>query len=166
MKQTINLIRTTSDLWGHWDSFEINYHYIGAPLEFKSAMVSLFINFFESKLPLCNNKNDYINKIETKIIKYVLLNWYKTICIIKYINNKLSTFSPLLLKQWINNPETFAIKWKYHISYLRDDNIKSNYFKYLIRYLLTGNNIYISEGERLNLWVKSSDYKQLNMFNK
>ena len=53
-----------------------------------------------------------------------------------------------------------------HCIFIMYDNIKSNYFKYLIRYLLTGNNIYISEGEYMGVWVKSSDYKQLNMFNK
>jgi hypothetical protein len=121
MQKTINFMRSKSDLWGHWDSFEINYHYIGTPIEFKGTMVSLFIEFFESKLKLCNYVGDIIDIIETKIIEHFRLIGYKTNCVINcesYKNYLCPSHNPLFLKKWINKPETFAIKWKYVIKYI------------------------------------------------
>jgi hypothetical protein len=143
MKQTIINMRNSSDVWAHWDSFEINYHYVGTPMEIKNIVIDKYIHFLESTLPTCLIKMDYINNIEIKIINYLRLNGYKTNCVIKSTINSYP-FYPLIFKQWINKPETFAFKWKYDISYLKDKDIKSSYFKYILRYLLTGDNIYTS----------------------
>jgi len=165
MRNTIINMRNCSDVWAHWDSYEVNYHYIGTPMEIKNIVIDKFIYFLKSIIPTCKKKVDYILKIETKIIQYLKQNGFKTNCVIK-VKEGNNAVNPLILKKWINNPETFAFKWKYHISYLRDDNIKSSYFKYLLRYLLTGNNVYISDGEKMKVWMLSNDYKQLDLFNK
>jgi hypothetical protein len=165
MRNTITNMRNTSDVWAHWDSYEINYHYVGTPMEIKNTVVDNFVFFLQSKLYTCKEKNDYINIIETKIINYLKQNGFKTNCVIKS-DGKYAPMDPFILKKWINNPETFAFKWKYHISYIMDHNIKCSYFKYLLRYLLTGPNIYMSEGEKYKVWIPSNDYKQLDLFTK
>lgn len=82
-----------------------------------------------------------------------------------YTNYNCPSHNPMLLKYWINNNESFAIKWKYVINYLEYKNIESPYFKYLLRYLLTGDNVYKFEGDG-TVFIKSTSYKVQELFNK
>jgi hypothetical protein len=61
---------------------------------------------------------------------------------------------PETMVQWINHPDTFAIKWKYCISYLNKD-IVSPEFNYLTRFLYYGPYGTISKGELCGAFPKS-----------
>jgi hypothetical protein len=171
MRDTINKMRNLDiDLWGHWDSYEINYHYVGVPIEFKYKLVNDLIIFLKAKLKTCKKKMDYVFNIETQLVVYLQKLNYKMTTVIKtkqYDELKYTcpTHNPLLLKTWINNIDTFAVKWKYIISYLEYKNIVSPYFKYLLRYLLTGDNVYKFEADG-SVFISSSIYKSEDLFNK
>jgi hypothetical protein len=139
---SIDKMRKTSDFWGHWLSSEsINIHLVGCPIEFKYELIDDIYIFIDSNLKLSKTKSEMIN-MEVLFTKYLLDKNYKMGSIIKYTdlkNNNLvcPMFNPLLLNQWINNYDTFAIKWKYCISYL-NNNVVSREFNYLTRYLYYG----------------------------
>ena len=67
-------------------------------------------------------------------------------------------YEPITVKKWINNPNTFAIKWKYIISYLNKD-VVSPELNYLTRFLYYGPYGTISKGELNNVYPKSIDFK-------
>jgi hypothetical protein len=158
---TIQQMRATSDFWGHWESNEIEWHIVGNPIEFKYSMINDIANFIESILPLCFNKQDYIFKIEVKFASHLVNMGYKcnTVVKIKDIDNKniiCPIFNPVNLKTWINNPNTFAIKWKYMISYL-NQNMVSPELNYLTRFLYYGKYGIISDAEKCGAFPKSTD---------
>jgi hypothetical protein len=74
-----------------------------------------------------------------------------------FIMGEHGFFEPKTLKQWVNKPETFAIKWKYCISYLHKDLV-SREFNYLTRYLHYGPYGTMSKGELTNVYPKSIDF--------
>ena len=114
---------------------------------------------------------DYVFNVETQLITYFQKLNYTMSTVIKmkdipnYQEHPCPSHNPMLLKYWINNNETFAIKWKYVISYLEYKNLVSPYFKYLLRYILTGENIYKFENDG-PLFIKSTIYKRDDLFNK
>jgi len=159
--KTIQNMRSTSDFWGHWESNEVEWHIVGTPIEFKYNMINDFINFIQHTIPLCTNKMDYILKLEVKIAKYLVDKGYKwnTVIKIKELNTNHITcpvFNPINIHKWINNPNTFGIKWKYMLSYL-NQNIVSPELNYLTRFLYYGKYGIISEGEKNNFFPKSTD---------
>jgi hypothetical protein len=162
-KNSIMNIRNTCDFWGHWDSNECEWHIILSPIEIKYKLINDVIIFFDEKIKLCTTKLDFIFNIEIKFAKYLLDRNYKHNVIINIndltIDNALPcpTHNPYIIKQWINKKKTFAIKWKYCISYL-NKNIVSEYFNYLTRYLYYGPTGYISEGEKIGVFPKSNNF--------
>ena len=154
-------MRETTDFWGHWESNEVEWHIVGTPIEIKYSMINDVIEFISSRIPLCFNKHDYILKMEVKFAKYLVNKGYKYNTVIKI--NDLNTirvncpvFNPVNIQKWINNPNTFAIKWKYMISYL-NQNIVSPELNYLTRFLYYGKYGIISEGEKIDVFPKSQD---------
>jgi hypothetical protein len=158
--KTIIKMRTTSDFWGHWESNEVEWHIVGTPIEFKYSMINDVVNFIQNKIPLCSNKIDYVLKLEVKFAKYLVNKGYKWNTVIKFgeIDNKnviCPVFNPVNIQKWINNPNTFAIKWKYMISYL-NQNIVSPELNYLTRFLYYGKYGIISDGEKAGAFPKSN----------
>ena len=159
--KTIQQMRSTSDFWGHWESNEIEWHIVGTPIEFKYNMINDVTHFIQKTIPVCSNKNDYIFKMEVKFAKYLVDKGYKWNTVIKI--NELNTnniicpvFNPVNIRKWINNPSSFGIKWKYMISYL-NQNIVSPELNYLTRFLYYGKYGFISEGEKIAAFPKSTD---------
>lgn len=158
-KNTLNLMRKTSDFWGHWESTEIEWHIIGTPFEFKYKMLPDVTNFIGSYIEKCNNTQEYINLLETKMSNYLRNKGYKYNTVIKtnLLDNNICcpVFNPINIYKWINKPETFAIKWKYMISYLHHDLV-SQEMNYLTRFLYYGKYGIISEGEKIGAFPQSS----------
>ena len=159
--KTIQQMRSTSDFWGHWESNEVEWHIVGTPIEFKYHMINDIITFIQNIIPVCTNKIDYILKMEVKFAKYLVDKGYKwnTVIKIRELDTKnviCPVFNPVNIKKWINNPNTFGIKWKYMISYL-NQNIVSPELNYLTRFLYYGKYSIISDGEKIGAFPKSTE---------
>ena len=176
MRNTINNMRNKDvDLWGHWDSTEINYHYVGTPLEIKQCLRMDLILFLETTIPKCKHVNDFINKLEVRLIEHVRSLGYKTDVVLKQSDilgeQEISLFgcpshNPFLLHRWMHLDCSFAVKWKYVLTYLRFNNIKHPFLNYLIRYLHTNEEyLFTSTGETNGVFVRQHDFKQLNWYN-
>jgi hypothetical protein len=162
--KTILNMRETSDFWGHWESNEIEWHLVGTPIEFKFTMIYDVINFINNSInsvKSSNNKLDYVfyvNKVEVKFSKYLVELGYKWNAVIKsdILDNSVTcpVFNPLNIQKWINNPMTFAIKWKYMISYLNKESVSPE-LNYLTRFLYYGKYGIISEAEKSGAFIKS-----------
>jgi hypothetical protein len=159
-KNTIDTMRINSDFWGHWDSIELRYHIIGALMEFKYNLIEEIIIFISNTLKSCKQDFDYIDKMETSLTQYLINKGYTYNVVIKH-DNIISTniypcpsHNPYLINQWINNKSSFAIKWKYCISYLNKDVVSSE-FNYLTRFLYYGPYGTISKGELCGAFPKS-----------
>ena len=164
---SINDMRNTSDFWGHWQSDEISWHLVGVPIEFKSALLDTAINFINSRICNCRSFEDFIVILETKFAQNFIDNGYKYNSIIKYADLKCSKtltcriHHPYIISQWINNTKSFAIKWKYCISYL-NNNFVSGYFNYLAKYLHYGpNSGVMSKGEIAGVFPPSKEAHKL-----
>jgi len=159
-ENTINKMRATSDFWGHWESDEIEWHIIGTPIEFKYNMIDTVIKFIKNRIDKCITKLDFIHNMEVKFSKYLINHGYKHNTVIKkdILNNSVlcPVFNPCNLYKWINNPDTFAIKWKYSISYL-NYNIVSPECNYLTKFLYYGKYGHVSEAEKKGIFTPSSD---------
>lgn len=160
-EKTIHLMRATSDFWGHWESDEIQWHIVGTPIEFKFKMIKDIINFITNKINICKNRNDYIYKCEVKFAQYLIDKGYKSNTVIKNkdyldLNCACHVFNPQNMKNWLKNPNTFAIKWKYSISYL-NKNIVTPELNYLTRFLYYG-----KYGTILGWFPKSQDEDEDN----
>uniref|UniRef100_A0A6C0KW97 Uncharacterized protein n=1 Tax=viral metagenome TaxID=1070528 RepID=A0A6C0KW97_9ZZZZ len=157
---TITNMRSSCDFWGHWESNEINWHLIGVPIEFKSIMLNCVLKFIEENIEKCTFYMDYITILETKLAEFLKTSGYKHNSVIKdtdlISNDNLicKTFHPYVISQWINNPKSFSIKWKYCISYLNNKFV-SGYFNFLSKYLHYGPNGFISKPEDAGAFPKS-----------
>ena len=156
--KTILKMRETSDFWGHWESPEVEWHIVGTPIEFKYSMINDVIIFINNSIKSCNDKLDYVFNVEVKFSKYLVDLGYKWNVVIKsdILDNNLKcpVFNPLNIQKWINNPMSFAIKWKYMISYL-NQNIASPELNYLTRFLYYGKHGFISDGEKSGVFISS-----------
>jgi hypothetical protein len=163
-KNTIQKMRNTSDFWGHWDSNEIEWHIIGTPIEFKYNMIHDVVQFIEEKIKICDSdgnrydKHNYIYNMEVKFATHLKNKGYKHDVVININildqNVPCPVFNPSNIMKWVSNPNSFAIKWKYMISYL-NKNTLSPYLNYLTRYLYYGKYGYISDGEKNKVFPKS-----------
>lgn len=155
-------MRKKTDFWGHWDSMECEWHIIGTPIEFKYHMIFDVIDFIKNNINICHSKIDYIMYMEIKFAKYLIMKNYKADIVIseKTLQNKngliCPIFHPKIISQWINNPKTFAIKWKYCISYL-DSSVISPEFNFLARFLHYGPYGTISDGETSGAFPSSKN---------
>lgn len=162
-ENTIIKMRESSDFWGHWESNEIEWHIIGTPIEFKYKLIDKVIEFIDTNITKCKEKIDFVFILEVKFAKYLINSGYKHNTVIK-INDldnfhklaRCPVFQPFNLNKWINNPDTFAIKWKYSISYL-NYNIVSPECNYLTKFLYYGKYGCISEAEKNGIFTPSSD---------
>jgi len=160
-EKTIHLMRASSDFWGHWESNEIQWHIVGTPIEFKYKMITDIINFIKNNIHNCKTISDYINKCEVKFAQYLIDKGYKSNTVIKnsdYINLTVlcPVFYPTNIHNWIKNPNTFAIKWKYSISYLNKYSGAPE-LNYLTRFLYYGKYGTISQGELGGVFPQSND---------
>ena len=160
-KNTIQKMRNTCDFWGHWDSNEVEWHIIGTPIEFKYIMIHDVIHFIQDKIKICDSISDkynYIHHMEVKFATHLKNKGYKHNVVINVntIDKTLTcpAFNPANIGKWINNPDSFAIKWKYMISYLNQNKVSSE-LNYLTRYLYYGKYGYISDGEKIGAFPKS-----------
>ena len=178
MRRSINNLRNKNvDIWGHWSSHEINYHYVGTPIEIKQKVRLELINFIDKNILLCKHKNDFILNIETKLIQYFKNNGYKTYVLLEEndicfkVKNYKKTFScishnPFLLKFWLSDSNAFAVKWKYILPYLLYNNITSSFLNFQLKYLHTSEyNLFTNEAERLGAFPEQNNFKKLNWFN-
>ena len=159
--KTIQRMRATSDFWGHWESNEIESHIVGTPIEFKYSMLNDIINFIQNNLILCVNNLDYRDILELKYARHFINKGYKCNAVIKIkdletTNVRCPVFNPINITKWINNPNTFAITWKYMISYL-NQNMVSPELNYLTRFLYYGKYGFISQAEKLGAFPQSND---------
>lgn len=151
MRQTIEKIQTSNcDVWGHWDSNEINYHIMSSFIELKHIVLSYFIDFCDANLFECKTKLDVIFNCETKFVEYIQSHGFKTDVVIRssILNNNCTTPShnPLNIKKWINNPSCFGVKWKYIISYLENNqSFLNTEIKERLRYIHIGKTVGIKE---------------------
>lgn len=158
-KDTIEQMRQTSDFWGHWESNEVQWHIIGCPFEFKYKILHNIITFLDNQLATINNNYDnFILNIEVKLASYLCSLGYKHNTVIKLdiLENNITcpVFHPINIYKWINNPRTFATKWKYNISYIHP-KLVSNEFNYLTRYLYYGKYGTISKAEKIGVFPKA-----------
>ena len=160
-KNTITKMRNTCEFWGHWDSNDIEWHIIGTPIEFKYNMIHDVVQFIEDKIKLCTStdKHFFIHNVEVKFAKYLIDKGYKHNVVINVntLNQKLTcpAFHPGNIYKWINNPDSFGFKWKYMISYLSKNKVSPE-LNYLTRYLHYGKYGYISDGEKMGAFPKST----------
>ena len=170
-------MRKTCDFWGHWDSTDIEWHIVGTFIEFKYAMIHDVIHFIQDKIKIHTSigklelfvasnglvpgtdKHWYIFNVEVKFAKYLIDKGYKHDVVIN-VNTLDKTlccppFHPGNIYKWINNPDSFGIKWKYMISYLNQNKVSPE-LNYLTRYLHYGKYGYISDGEKMGVFPKSN----------
>lgn len=160
-EKTIKLMRSSSDFWGHWASNEIQWHIISALFEFKYKMIKDIVKFMENNIFVCKNKGDYIHKCEVKFSQYLVDKGYTANTVIKSnnyfnLNCTCPVFNPQNIGQWIKNPRSFAIKWKYTISYI-NKNMVTPEMNYLMRFLYYGKYGTISDGEKEGVFPESQD---------
>ena len=174
---TIQKMRKTCDFWGHWDSTDIEWHIVGTFIEFKYAMIHDVIHFIQDKIKIHTSigklelfvasnglvpgtdKHWYIFNVEVKFAKYLIDKGYKHDVVIN-VNTLDKTlccppFHPGNIYKWINNPDSFGIKWKYMISYLNQNKVSPE-LNYLTRFLHYGKYGYISDGEKMGVFPKSN----------
>ena len=154
-------MRSTSDFWGHWESNEIEWHIVGTPIEFKFKMIHDVINFFTTTLLPARQQriNDFrtycIVNLEVKFASYLRNLGYKhnTVVSLDILDNNsiCPVFNPINIHKWINNPNSFGVKWKYNISYLTKELVSPE-FNYLTRFLYYGKYGTISEAEKCSVF--------------
>lgn len=167
-KNTIKKMRNTCDFWGHWDSNEVGWHIVGTPIEFKYIMIHDVIKFIQDKIKLCTSSSfsydkdgyiHYTHNVEVKFAKYLLDKGYKhnVVINVNILDQTLTcpVFHPDNTNKWINNPDSFGIKWKYMISYLNQNTVCPE-LNYLTRYLHYGKYGYISDAEKIGAFPKST----------
>lgn len=175
-KNTITKMRNTCDFWGHWDSNEIEWHIVGTFIEFKYTLIHDVIHFIKGKIKnytsigklkhfsssdgciVGTDKHWFIINVEVKFSKYLIDKGYKHNVVVN-VNTLDQTlpcpvFHPGNIYKWINNPDSFGIKWKYMISYL-NQNKASSELNYLTRYLHYGKYGYVSDAEKMGAFPKS-----------
>jgi hypothetical protein len=163
---TITNMRESSDFWGHWDSSDIKWHIIGVPLEFKyKIMREHIIHFLEFRIPQCKDFTDYINIVETELCNFLRDCGFNFDIVIKESELKnpggfsCPSHNPHLLSQWIKNPNAFAIKWKYIVSYINASNV-SKYFNFLTKYIYYGPRGLISKGQLVGAFPDAEEFPQ------
>jgi hypothetical protein len=146
-ENTIIEMRQNADFWGHWCSNEVNIHLVGTPIEFKNTLIHDIIEFIYNKMKICKKPLDYIHLVETQFTQYLVSKGHNYNTIINYTDLNSFPYCPIFhpynIYKWINNPNTFAIKLKYCISYLNEKI--SPELNYLTRFLYYGPNGTVSK---------------------
>ena len=166
MYESINNIRCNCDFWGHWNSYEIQEHLISSIIEYKVKMIDDIINLYELKTSNIKNvdKNYFIRNIEVIQTNYFVKLNYKYKVLIDYkklkivFNTSCPIFHPYIFSQWIDQTNTFAIKWKYMLNYINYSKIKNNNLKKIIN-LIDDKNI-IGSPEHQQVYQNSYYFKK------
>jgi hypothetical protein len=144
---TINSMRSKSDFWGHWESYENNHHLISSLIEFNIKIIPDLIDFYTIKLSVQNRpRSYYILEMETKQTLYLINKGYKYASVIPYesliFSEKLECpiFHPDIMYQWLNRSETFAVKWKYMNNFINPAKFNNNIFNWISKYIHFGPN--------------------------
>uniref|UniRef100_A0A6C0AGT4 Rhamnan synthesis protein F n=1 Tax=viral metagenome TaxID=1070528 RepID=A0A6C0AGT4_9ZZZZ len=141
--------REKSDIWGHWNSQEIQLHFVGTLIELKiDILIDAFFNFLNLNIKdYETSKKDkmyYIFNVEVKLLEYFKNLGYKTSSILDYKKfnyiGHISPFNPDNFYKWLKDPDCFAIKWKYMCNYINLEYFKNPNLNYLLRYLHFGPN--------------------------
>jgi hypothetical protein len=162
-KNTINEMREETDLWFHWESSENQHHCVGTPIEFKYELLDVMIEYIFDAISSCSSDTDYILKVEVPLLQYFIDRGYKYNVVIP--KNSLSydeslvcpIFHPFTVQQWVSNKKTFAIKWKYMISYINEKD-STQEMNFLTRFLFYGHYGTISKGEKAGVFPPSIGY--------
>ena len=137
MNKTIENTRKNCDYWGIWNSNENKYHIMSPFLEFKMIMIDDLKKFMNE----CNiiKYEDGIN-FEINLVSHMNKLNYKHNVVIDYntlgnLNYTCPIMHPNVFINWINRPESFAIKWKYMCNYLNLEKLNIPYMNYLLRFI-------------------------------
>jgi hypothetical protein len=155
-KQILEQMRRTCHFWSHWDTnntnTKTNNKIITSPFEIKNILIHRFQNFIE-----INNSEDS-QFFENNFVNFMINKGYKYEIITKsdLLDNTVNfpIINPINIYKWINNKQTFAIKWKYILSYIHPELV-SNELNYLTRFLYYGKYGIVSEYEQNGLFIKS-----------
>ena len=152
---TIQEMRSTSDFWGHWDSNEVSWHIVSSVFEIKYQLIDDVLRLFPSDNYIKLDFWDFVCRFEIPFAQNLINMGHKYNVVVKdseldYERPKqCSAHNPYVLSKWIRNKKSFAIKWKYAISYLNDTSI-SKEFNFLTRFLYYGHKGILSKGELTN----------------
>jgi hypothetical protein len=157
-EKTITTYRNSgNDFWGQWLTNHVGFHLVGTPVEWKTKLVPDLIHFITLTLSRCRNEMDYITQLEIGCTQHLLKKGYTLSAVHNDSGFKMGQhgfFEPDTMVKWINHPGTFAIKWKYSISYLNSSFV-SPCFNYLMRFLFYGPYGTLSKGEQCNVYPKA-----------
>uniref|UniRef100_A0A6C0AGI0 Uncharacterized protein n=1 Tax=viral metagenome TaxID=1070528 RepID=A0A6C0AGI0_9ZZZZ len=145
-QRVIQKHREKSDIFGHWNSQEVEEHFVGTLIELKINLIDDFFNFLNTRIEgYQTSKRDkmyYIHHVEVKLLKYFKNLGYKTSAILDYrklnYTGYISPFNPDNFYKSMKDPDCFAIKWKYMCNYINLDYFKNPNLNYLLRYLHFG----------------------------
>lgn len=154
-KEILDHMRTKCHFWSQWESYTINTksNIITCPFEIKSILLHRFQDFIE------RNKSEDSQFFETNLVNFMINKGYKYDVIINssLLDNTVNfpILNPINIYKWINNKNTFAIKWEYTLSYIKPELV-SNELNYLTRFLYYGKYGIVSEYEKNGYFIKSS----------
>ncbi len=110
------------DLWGHHDSYELQYHLMSSFLHMTYEVSNTFLLFCENTLRKCRTSRDVVTQCEVVFAKHVKDKGFRigTVVATDKFDNTVCTPShnKINLHLWINKKNTFGIKWKYIVSNL------------------------------------------------
>jgi hypothetical protein len=182
MQRTIEKMRKDVDFWGHWDSNEIQWHIVGTPFEFRSPLIPHVITFIRNQLETCKEDSHYAHYVEVKLslfLKNLECRWKVVVpkeslvvntLMVRPQDLKYTTCTPshnaFTVHDMIAQEDTFAVKFKYCMSYLDpfSDCITPE-FRFLARYLCFGPRGHISNGEKMGVYISSKDFQQYYLQN-
>ena len=165
MSTSILKMRRSADFWGHWDNTDIRWHLICTPCEYKMSMCFTMLDFMSRTMEECHTGDDFICKLETCQTEYLISKGFQWNVLVPHETIQgptqvcIRSHHPFCKDDVIRRPETFAVKWKYVISYLaHDSRCVSPTFRYLARYLWFGHKGLISKGEQMGSFPRAADY--------
>ena len=177
MKTQIEKMRTDTDFWGHWDSSEVRWHIMGIPFEFHARVFHHVLYFLCTRLKTCVNPPDYVLNVETKLAPFLVeknFRWnvvvpkeqVKNSIVIRREHVRFSTctpsHNPFHVHSMLSHPDTFAVKFKYCLSYLHSFSAcVTPQFRFLAKYLWFGyKGVRISKGEQLGGYIPSKEFDE------
>jgi hypothetical protein len=177
MKRQIETMRTDTDFWGHWDSSEVRWHIMGIPFEFHNRVFQHVLYFLRTQLKTCIHPPDYVLNVETKLSAFLVeknFRW-KVVVPKEVVTNSIPirsehvrfstctpSHNPFHVHSMLSHPHTFAVKFKYCLSYLHAFSAcVTPQFRFLAKYLWFGcKGNRISKGEQLRGYIPSKEFDE------
>ena len=143
MKNTILQMRNSSDFWGLYESNEIAIHICSnCYFEISYKCLEILTQYYITMLSKCNNRTDFIQKIELNQTQYLIDNGFTCGSVVSYKylipESHSIMFHPKNINFYLSNVNCFGIKWKYLGNYMNYDQLNNPYLNYLMRYLKLG----------------------------